>query len=89
MSSQSIVEAVLKTKKLFALQSQTEKNKLFEKAPEQSFIKISKQRKPKIFPKFCFLCKSPDHFARDCFLKKLSKREFMEEVMVRLDKNAI
>ena len=57
MSCQSSIEAVLRTEKLFELQPQIEKNKLFEKAPEQSFIEISKQRKPRIFAK-CFFCAS-------------------------------
>ena len=54
MSCQSIIEAISKTGKLFELPLQTEKNKLFEKAPEQSFMEISKQFKLRIFLKFIF-----------------------------------
>ena len=69
----------MRTEKLIELQSQTEKNKLFEKAPEQSLIEISKQRKLKTIPICYFMCNSPDHFARDCpFRQKLNNDEFEE-----------
>ena len=55
MIFQSTVEAVLKTEKLFELQSQTEKNNLCEEAPEPSFVETLKQCKPIILSKRFFV----------------------------------
>ena len=55
---------------------------------------MSKQRKPRIFPKRCFLCKSPDHFARNFPFRqtfnneevKKKKKKSKEEIVAGLDK---
>ena len=96
VSCKATIEAVLKTEKLFESQSQIEKNISIVKSPELSTISVSKLHKPKTIMKYCYLCNSPNHFAKGCRLRKRfsrfeafeaeTKRKLTNKAEARLDK---
>ena len=89
VSGKATIEAVLNTEKLFESHSKIEKNISVVKSSEPSIISSSKHHNQKIILSCCYLCRSPDHFARDCPIRKRfeeeTKRKLKNEAVARLN----